>query len=189
MADGLQWVCQCFTMLWRAVCGYVKKGLGAGGIRGGSSDRETHTCTHTNTSGDRLMITTCSTILLLMPSSWPSCSEHYRDRFFSCLNIQPQFIVCYTKLWVEIAHPIASVSSAAMRVKATTKMVHWHGAAELPFSLSLSLVVRAFPVVVLRFLCLLGTVLEFHTWLIPIVAARDSNCNHQSCWFDSAKRE
>jgi hypothetical protein len=39
----------------------------------------------------------------------------------------------------------------------------------------------------LRFLCFLGTVLEFHTWLIPIVAARDCNCNHQSCWFDSAK--
>jgi hypothetical protein len=37
------------------------------------------------------------------------------------------------------------------------------------------------------FLCFLGTVLEFHTWLIPIVAARDCDCNHQSCWFDSAK--
>ncbi len=54
-------------------------------------------------------------------------------------------------------------------------------------SLSLSLVVRAFPVVVLRFLCFLGTVLELHTWLIPIVGARDCDCNHQSCWFDSAK--
>ncbi len=148
---------------------------------------ERHTCTHTNSSGERLLITTCSTILLLMPSSWLSCSEHYRDRFFSCLNIQPQFVFCYTKLWVEIAHPIASVSSAARCVKATTKMVNWHGAAELPFSLSLSLVVRAFPVVVLRFLCFLVAVLEFHTWLIPIVAARDCDCNRQSCWFDSAK--